>query len=73
MQGKPQTTPYLGTAVEAQAPTETDSPSPKGFIDLTHSIIISSPVGKSIEEFISTRELLVVSRNAIPCKFPHPM
>jgi len=45
-----------------------DPSCPRGlFMDLTHSIIITSSVGETIENFTSIRELLEVFRDAIKC------
>ena len=56
--GKRQIAPLRGIAAasgaaDVQPPNETEPPPRNRFTDLTHSIIISTPVGKSIEEFAS--------------------
>ena len=58
----PGTTTEYSTLVDPSRP-------PGGFMQLTHSVIVTSPIGERIEKFRSIRELLEAFRDAISCTY----
>jgi len=58
----PGTTTQYSTRVDPSCP-------PGGYMQLTHSVIVTSPIGERIEKFRSIRELLEAFRDAIRCTY----